>query len=66
MNTDNIWLDPLYLEDLLSEEELSIFIKVPNQYIPGTKMLFKGIKNDEDRKNLIIFLKTLTDESNKN
>ena len=24
MNTDNIWLDPLYLDDLLSEEEKSI------------------------------------------
>lgn len=49
-----------------SEEELSKFIKAPNKYIPGTKMLFKGIKNDEDRKNLIIFLKTLTDRDNKN
>ena len=54
------------LGGIWSEEELSKFIKVPNQYIPGTKMLFKGIKNDEDRKNLIIFLKTLTDENNKN
>ena len=24
MNSDNIWLDPLYLDDLLSEEEKSI------------------------------------------
>ena len=24
MNLDNIWLDPLYLDDLLDEEELSI------------------------------------------
>ena len=24
MNSDNVWLDPLYLEDLLSEEEKSI------------------------------------------
>ena len=55
-NLDGVW----------NEEELSKFIKAPNQYIPETKMLFKGIKNDEDRKNLIIFLKTLTDESNKN
>jgi|TARA_B100001750_G_C15428011_1_gene556619 cytochrome c len=45
-----------------SEEELSKFIQAPNKYAPGTKMLFKGIKDDQDRKNLIIFLKTLTDQ----
>ncbi|MCE2927598.1 MAG: cytochrome c family protein [Rickettsiales bacterium] len=42
-----------------SEQELSAFIENPRKYIPGNKMSFAGIKNPQDRANLIAYLKTL-------
>lgn len=41
------------------EQELSSFIENPRKYIPGNKMSFAGIKNPQDRANLIAYLKTL-------
>ncbi len=40
-------------------EELNQFLKNPKKHIKGTKMAFKGIKNDEKRAALIKFLGTL-------
>jgi len=36
--------------------ELSAFLKKPADYAPGTKMSFAGLKDDEDRVNLIVWL----------
>ncbi len=41
------------------EQELSAFLEAPRKYIPGNKMSFAGIKNPQDRANLIAYLKTL-------
>ncbi len=41
-------------------QELSDFLTSPNKYIPGTKMSFAGIKNPQDRANLIAYLNTAT------
>jgi cytochrome c len=41
------------------EQELSAFLENPRRYIPGNKMSFAGIKNPQDRANLIAYLKTL-------
>ena len=41
-----------------SEEDLFSFLTKPKQYIPGTKMVFPGIKNPEQVADLIAFLKT--------
>ncbi len=38
---------------------LDEFLQDPKAFIPGTKMLFDGIKDDKRRANLIRFLKTL-------
>lgn len=38
-------------------EELDAFIKAPAAHIPGTKMTFVGIKNQQDRINLIAWLR---------
>jgi cytochrome c len=40
-------------------QELSDFLANPRKYIPGNKMSFAGIKNPQDRANLIAYLNTL-------
>ena len=42
-------------------EELSAFLADPKGHVPGTKMVFPGVKKDEDRANVIAYLNTLTD-----
>ncbi|MGE3622495.1 MAG: cytochrome c family protein [Bdellovibrionales bacterium] len=42
-----------------TDEELNEFLYNPRKHIPGTKMTFAGIKNDQDRANVIAWLKTL-------
>ncbi len=41
------------------EQTLSDFLANPKKLIPGNKMAFAGIKNPQDRANLIAYLKTL-------
>lgn len=45
--------------DVWNEQALSDFLTNPKKYIPGNKMSFAGIKNPQDRANLIAYLKTL-------
>lgn len=40
------------------EATLEAYITNPKEYIPGNKMVFVGLKDETDRKNLIAFLKT--------
>lgn len=40
-------------------EHLNEFLKNPGKYVPGTKMTFVGLKNQEDRTNIIAYLHTL-------
>ena len=42
-------------------EELDAFVANPKAYIPGTKMTFNGLKEPEDRADLIAYLRTLSD-----
>jgi cytochrome c len=41
------------------EASLNSWLQGPSKFIPGTKMIFAGVKDDTDRANLIEYLKTL-------
>ena len=43
-----------------SYDELNGFLKNPKKYIEGTKMSFAGLKKETDRANVILYLRTLS------
>ena len=47
------------IELMLRSEGLNVYITDPHADVPGTKMIFPGIKSDTDRQNLIAYLATL-------
>ncbi len=42
-----------------TEENLDAWLKKPRDFLPGNKMAFGGLKKDQDRANLIAYLKEL-------
>ena len=43
-----------------TEENLDKYLENPRAMVPGTKMIFPGLKKPEDRANVIAYLKTQT------
>ncbi|MFD1744537.1 c-type cytochrome [Rhizobium helianthi] len=43
-------------------EHLNHFLAAPKAYVPGTAMGFAGVKKDDERANLIAYLRSLADE----
>ncbi|TCZ66197.1 c-type cytochrome [Roseicella aquatilis] len=41
-------------------DDLSNWLAAPSQYAPGTRMAFAGLKNPEDRANVIAYLRSLS------
>src|SRR4028119_997258 len=46
--------------DAWSPEHLNFFLEDPQGYTPGTKMNFNGIRDAQDRANLIAYLQTIS------
>ncbi len=42
-------------------EEINHFLSDPKSYAPGTKMTFAGVKKDQERANIIAYLRSLSD-----
>jgi cytochrome c len=40
------------------DQTLDTYLTNPRDLVPGTKMIFVGLKNEEDRKNVIAFLES--------
>lgn len=46
--------------DIWSYDNLNAFLTAPKEFVPGTKMIFSGLKNDQERANVIAFLASLS------
>ncbi|MEQ1768423.1 MAG: cytochrome c family protein [Devosia sp.] len=46
--------------DIWTYDNLNAFIMTPKAFTPGTKMTFAGVKNDQERANIIAYLSTLS------
>ena len=52
--------DPMKAYDVTWDEgTLDVYLVDPRKTVPGTRMIFPGIKNETERKNLIAYLETL-------
>ena len=43
-------------------DKLDQFLAAPKKYVPGTKMVFAGVKKEQDRADLIAYMRTLAAE----
>lgn len=53
---DNVF----FSEIVWSHKTLYDYLENPKKYIPGTKMVFAGLKKDGDRADIIAFLEQVT------
>ena len=41
-------------------DRLKAYLKAPRKYVPGVKMMFPGLSDEQDRENVVAFLATLS------
>jgi cytochrome c len=56
----NVMIDAGKMGLVWTAETISDFIAAPRDFLPGTKMTFAGERDDEDRANLIAYLRTFS------
>ena len=57
--TDYSYSDAMKKADRTWDDQtLDTYLANPRDLVPGTKMIFVGLKNEEDRKNVIAFLES--------
>lgn len=63
LNESNICLHYIYnfIGIVWDEQHLFAYLLDPKKYIPGTKMVFAGLKKPEERADLIAYLKAQKD-----
>ncbi len=50
------------IEGVWDEEKLDAWLANPRQFAPGNRMAFAGVRRPEDRKDLIAYLKSMSED----